>query len=955
MLLDNFQIQQTLKRYKERSKERERNERLIKEKRFLAIDSPERVDKFLRRRGLAPNIEGGLTIERVSKVMAGEVAGLPPELAMERYLGTNDLMGVAFLEQGLNVARTIARIWVNVAGGRPAAYGTGFLVSPRLLITNHHVLGDSTTAGNSLAEFNYQRRIDGTLINSTSFPFEPHVFFYANQELDYAVVAVRGTSADGRSLTEFGHNLLSEDEGKAIAAQWANIIQHPGGEPKQVSLRENQIVDVLPNYLHYKSDTAPGSSGAAIYNDRWEIVGLHHSGVYDKTADGQIMAVDGTAWRPEMGEDRIKWIANEGVRISRIIKHLRDQLADDTHRALFNAMLAPSNETQPMDKDRTTHLVRDRSGQSAVLTTTPDGAATWTIPLTVSVNVGGRVSADAPAGGTAALYPPVATYAPTAPPPVSPPEPGDGHSPNEVLAAARTAFMVRSNVMGVRLGFVFKDGRITQERALVVTVRAKKSVADLVVAGIEELPTTFGGIKVQVTDPTIAELIVDQMGFAASEALALSVDMIAAEITYKPPRHPGLNRVKARMKVTAHIGPDAGWTQLKGFLEGTTKTLTVGMYDFGARHIAEAIEDAGSKRGFKNMTLTLQPGQSVGTGTKANDLTDKEAVQQLSDALKSKFKNAWVKIGLVNGWVASSYHIKVAVRDSSAFWLSSGNWQSSNQPQADPLKKPWDRKWLTQYNREWHTIVEHHGLAADYERYLQHDFNHNVGIGTDEAMILPDLLLPDEAFMPTLTERAAPFKYFEPLSETRVFDVQPLLTPDNYHTHTLELINSAEEELLIQNQTFNAPKESHQKLRELLSAILTKQNAGVSVRIIFRIFMKADARKNLEALQEFGFDMASIKVQKNCHTKGIIVDRKRVMIGSQNLSEQGVSLNRDASLLFEDAKLAAYFAEIFEHDWANLASDSIDIAPSGAELAETAESTLQGYTKISVEEYLESL
>ena len=34
---------------------------------------------------------------------------------------------------------------------------------------------------------------------------------------------------------------------------------------------------------------------------------------------------------------------------------------------------------------------------------------------------------------------------------------------------------------------------------------------------------------------------------------------------------------------------------------------------------------------------------------------------------------AWVE-----GWVASSYHIKVAVRDDEAAWLSSGNWQSSN-------------------------------------------------------------------------------------------------------------------------------------------------------------------------------------------------------------------------------------------------------------------------------------
>ncbi len=959
MLLDDYQIQQTVKRYSDRNEQRARNERLIRQGRLLDVDTPERVNKFLARRGLASDIAGGLSIERASVVMGGEVAEMPAELALERFLGTNDLMGVAFLEEGLRAARTIARIWVNVASGRPSAYGTGFMVSPRLMITNHHVLGTATAASSSLAEFDYQRRNDGTLLATTSFSFEPHVFFYADRDLDYAVVAVREVAANGRPLADFGHNLLSEEEGKAIAAQKANIIQHPSGEPKQVSLRENQIVDVLPNFLHYKADTAPGSSGSAVYNDRWEVVALHHSGVPEKTVDGQLMAVDGKPWRQEMGEDRIKWIANEGVRISQIIRNLREQLSSDAHRTLFEAMLAQTQETQPVVVDPIRRAWRTPDHQPNTLAPSGDGSATWTIPLTVSINVGGGLNLGG-TGPTAAARPPAppAVVMPPTPPGLGAaprPAPREGSSPNEVLAAAREAFKPRANVMGVRLGYVFKDGRITQERALVVTVRAKISVADLNAAGMEELPATFGGMKVQVTDPTIAELISAEKGFAASEALALNVDALTAEITYKPPKKPGLKRVKAKMTVIAHVSPDAGWTQLKDFLKGTTNTLTVGMYDFGARHIADAIETAGRKSGFKSMTLTLQPGQSVGSGTKANDLTDKEAVEALQEALGKKFRNAWVKIGVVNGWVASSYHIKVAVRDKSAFWLSSGNWQSSNQPDADPLKKPWDRSWLSKYNREWHTIIEHPGLAADYEKYLQHDFSNNVDIGTDEALILPDILLPDEAFMPTAMERAAAFQYFAPQTDTRVFDVQPLLTPDNYHEHTLTLINSANEELLVQNQTFNAPKQNHEMLRELLSAVLAKQKAGVKVRIIFRIIMKADARKNLEALQEFGFEMDDIRVQKNCHTKGIIVDRERVLIGSHNLSEQGVSLNRDASLLFEDARLAKYFANIFEHDWNGLATDSIDVMPSGAKLASTEETTLPGYTKISVEEYLETL
>ncbi|MFC8142403.1 trypsin-like serine peptidase [Streptomyces paradoxus] len=54
--------------------------------------------------------------------------------------------------------------------------------------------------------------------------------------------------------------------------EFVNIIQHPRGEPKQLSLRDNQIVDALERFLHYESDTREGSSGSPVFNDPWEVV-----------------------------------------------------------------------------------------------------------------------------------------------------------------------------------------------------------------------------------------------------------------------------------------------------------------------------------------------------------------------------------------------------------------------------------------------------------------------------------------------------------------------------------------------------------------------------------------------------------------------------------------------------------------------------------------------------------
>ena len=57
------------------------------------------------------------------------------------------------------------------------------------------------------------------------------------------------------------------------------------------------------------------------------------------------------------------------------------------HLALFNAMLAPSQETRPVVFDNGA-APRLPGGYTPLATASPDGTATWTIPLTVSINLG---------------------------------------------------------------------------------------------------------------------------------------------------------------------------------------------------------------------------------------------------------------------------------------------------------------------------------------------------------------------------------------------------------------------------------------------------------------------------------------------------------------------------------------------------------------------------------------
>ena len=119
-----------------------------------------------------------------------------------------------------------------------------------------------------------------------------------------------------------------------VDGEWLTIVQHPKGERKQVCVRENQLLKRDTDVLWYSTDTMGGSSGAPVFNNDWLIVALHHSGVPD-TKNGKWQTVHGTDYDPARhSEDDIKWIANEGIRVSRIIETLRTDNRIANHERL---------------------------------------------------------------------------------------------------------------------------------------------------------------------------------------------------------------------------------------------------------------------------------------------------------------------------------------------------------------------------------------------------------------------------------------------------------------------------------------------------------------------------------------------------------------------------------------------------------------------------------------------
>ena len=73
----------------------------------------------------------------------GNIRPLTAAIGLERVIDKSDFLDANFMEIGLAMARFVGRINIRSESGRTIGYGTGFMVSPRLLLTNNHVLGSA--------------------------------------------------------------------------------------------------------------------------------------------------------------------------------------------------------------------------------------------------------------------------------------------------------------------------------------------------------------------------------------------------------------------------------------------------------------------------------------------------------------------------------------------------------------------------------------------------------------------------------------------------------------------------------------------------------------------------------------------------------------------------------------------------------------------------------------------
>lgn len=298
---------------------------------------------------------------------------------------TIDFVGVEFLSRGRLAANAVGRVVFR--SGR--AQGSGFLVAPGLFLTNHHVIGSEAAAGQMVVEFDYENDDAGGQRPVTAFEFDPGACFVFDPTsgLDFALVAIGSVVAGTKSIGAFGYLPLSDASDKHMLGEIANIIQHPQGRPKQLVVRENNLIsrDETAQVLHYLADTEKGSSGSPVCNNDWEPIALHHWGE---------PALELT----DMFGQPLRSDVNEGVRISAIVKALRER-APSLSGPSANVVASTLKLWNMSRRRGPVGPERDAMGAGAAVQRTEsgsptfgpsqrvagDGTVTWTLPIEVSI------------------------------------------------------------------------------------------------------------------------------------------------------------------------------------------------------------------------------------------------------------------------------------------------------------------------------------------------------------------------------------------------------------------------------------------------------------------------------------------------------------------------------------------------------------------------------------------
>jgi len=205
----------------------------------------------------------------------------------EAIIGVDDMLDFRFLATGTQVGLSVARISVprfdsgvaaKTATGAPwIMLGTAWMLAPRLMITNHHVINARLAEEAAAAPTDFERQAKESFVefdldssDSVTVQIKVASVIASSKDLDYAIVRLQ--SDPGRRSLRLRPSRIDFTPATYLPV---NIVQHPRGLPKRIAVRNNLLTSADADTIRYFTDTDSGSSGSPVCDDNWRVIGLH--------------------------------------------------------------------------------------------------------------------------------------------------------------------------------------------------------------------------------------------------------------------------------------------------------------------------------------------------------------------------------------------------------------------------------------------------------------------------------------------------------------------------------------------------------------------------------------------------------------------------------------------------------------------------------------------------------
>lgn len=194
----------------------------------------------------------------------------------EKLLGNEWPIPIETYRLGLQAAASVGHVLLQ----GQAPIGTGFVVAGesvhpslagrRVLLTNEHVVGAPSQPDRIPPEAIVVRFDAHDMQSIAGFT---GVWWSDRTDLDVAVLV-----SDQLDATDVPCLPPSDTMPPLMPGAHVYVVGHPGGRSLCLSIRGNDLVDHDGVRIHYKAPTEKGSSGSPVFDQAWNLIGIHHYG-----------------------------------------------------------------------------------------------------------------------------------------------------------------------------------------------------------------------------------------------------------------------------------------------------------------------------------------------------------------------------------------------------------------------------------------------------------------------------------------------------------------------------------------------------------------------------------------------------------------------------------------------------------------------------------------------------